>query len=219
MNGVHDMGGQECHGAIELGPDTNFHDDWEKQVLAMTLAMGATGTWNLDQSRFARESILPSRYLSIGYYRIWLEALESLLQQFDLISGDELSAGKANGEPKPVKKILRAGTVADVLKAGGPVDRPISNKARYAVGDEVRVNNLHSPGHTRLPGYIRNCKGVIHKIHGSHVYPDSNALGLGEDPQWLYNVSFSANELWGSARSQHNVVHVDCWEPYLGSVD
>jgi len=186
VNGVHDMGGQECHGAIDVGPDTKFHDDWEKQVLAITLAMGATGTWNLDQSRFARESLIPSRYLSIGYYRVWLEALESLLLQFDLVSDAELKTGSSIDTPKNVKRILEAGTVASVLN-------------------------------TRLPGYIRNCTGVIHKIHGAHVYPDSNALGLGEDPQWLYNVRFSAQELWGKSRPQHSVVHVDCWEPYLGA--
>jgi len=217
VNGVHDMGGQECHGAIDVGPDTKFHDDWEKQVLAITLAMGATGTWNLDQSRFARESLIPSRYLSIGYYRVWLEALESLLLQFDLVSDAELKTGSSIDTPKNVKRILEAGTVASVLKKGGPVDRAVTSKARYSVGDEVTVNNLHNPGHTRLPGYIRNCTGVIHKIHGAHVYPDSNALGLGEDPQWLYNVRFSAQELWGKSRPQHSVVHVDCWEPYLGA--
>jgi len=58
MNGVHDMGGLQCFGKLSLDDkDTLFHHEWEKQVLALSLAMGATGTWNIDQSRAARESL------------------------------------------------------------------------------------------------------------------------------------------------------------------
>jgi len=57
--------------------------------------------------------------------------------------------------------------------------------------------------------------GVIHKVHGCHVFPDDNASGAGENPRWLYNVKFAAQELWGQSRQQAEYVHVDCWEPYL----
>ena len=39
--------------------------------------------------------------------------------------------------------------------------------------------------------------GVIERVHGAHVFPDSNAHGEGENPQWLYTVRFSGRELWG----------------------
>jgi len=59
MNGVHDMGGQHCHGPVIVESDESlFHHEWERRVLALVLACGATGTWNLDQSRFSRESHL-----------------------------------------------------------------------------------------------------------------------------------------------------------------
>lgn len=215
MNGVHDMGGLECYGPIEYEPDEKFHDDWEKQVLAITLAMGATGTWNLDQSRFSRESLEPSEYLSIGYYRIWLKALESLLLKHELVSEQELETGQSHSKPKPVKRVLKAKDVTAVLKKGGPVSRQVAHKPRYSMGDRVRVNNIHTPKHTRLPSYIRNHVGVVHAIHGAHVYPDAHAQGLGEDPQWLYNIKFQASELFGESRPQHDFTHVDCWEPYL----
>jgi nitrile hydratase subunit beta len=50
-------------------------------------------------------------------------------------------------------------------------------------------------------------------VHGTHVFPDSNAHGLGEDPQWLYTVRFSALDLWG--KDTADSVSIDLWEPYL----
>ena len=38
---------------------------------------------------------------------------------------------------------------------------------------------------------------MIESLHGCHVFPDSNALGEGENPQWLYTVRFNARDLWG----------------------
>ena len=208
MNGV--------HGPIEIDPDEAlFHHPWQRTVLGMALAMGATGTWNLDQSRFMRESLPPDYYLSAGYYRIWLAALEKLLVQHGLITKQELTSGLSTHSPMKLKRLLTASQVAAALAAGSPVDRAEHSPAGFAVGDAVTVRHRHVPGHTRLPGYLRGHKGVVHRVHGCHVFPDSHAQGLGEDPQWLYNVCFTAQELWGSARLQAAAVHVDCWQPYL----
>jgi len=215
MNGVHDMGGLECFGPVVPEPDELFHDEWEKQVLATTLAVGATGTWNLDESRFSREALPPDQYLSIGYYRIWLSALENLLVKHGLVNAEELKSGQSLTPPATIKNVLEAKDVTAKLRAGSPVDREVPSKPCFAVGDLVRVVNRHTLTHTRLPAYIRNHSGVIHKIHGAHIFPDSHAIGEGENPQWLYNVRFEAADLWGDARATDGSVHVDCWEPYL----
>ncbi len=78
----------------------------------------------------------------------------------------------------------------------------------------MRTRTINVPTHTRLPRYCRGKQGTIMAIHGAHVFPDSNALGLGEQAQWLYTVRFSAAELWG-ADTTATAVHVDCWESYL----
>jgi nitrile hydratase len=52
-------------------------------------------------------------------------------------------------------------------------------------------------------------------LHGIHVFPDSNAHGLGEQPQPLYSVRFEARELWGESAEPNEQVHLDCWESYL----
>jgi len=82
-------------------------------------------------------------------------------------------------------------------------------------GDAVVTRNVHPHGHTRLPRYVRGKRGVIHRLHGIHVYPDTNAHGQGEQPQPLYSVRFEGRELWGESAEPNEQVHVDCWESYL----
>jgi nitrile hydratase len=72
---------------------------------------------------------------------------------------------------------------------------------------------MHPAGHTRAPRYVRGHTGEVVRLHGAHVFPDSNALGRGENPQWLYTVRFTAKELWG--RANDDTVMLDLWEPYL----
>ena len=53
-------------------------------------------------------------------------------------------------------------------------------------------------------------------MQGFHVFPDRNAHGQGEAPQWLYTVVFDAAELWGrDARSGRQRLSIDAWESYL----
>jgi nitrile hydratase len=65
-----------------------------------------------------------------------------------------------------------------------------------------------------LPAYARGKLGVVERIHGAHVFPDTNSQGLGESPQWLYTVAFDEQELWGE-QTQRSIISVDAFEPYL----
>jgi hypothetical protein len=56
---------------------------------------------------------------------------------------------------------------------------------------------------------------VVEHIHGAHVFPDSNANGAGEDPQWLYTVAFEGRELWGDDADSTVKISIDAFEPYL----
>ena len=79
MNSVHDMGGLQCFGPVQPEPhEPLFHAPWERQAMALTVAMGATGQWNIDQMRSARESLPPAQYLGMSYYQIWLKALQDM---------------------------------------------------------------------------------------------------------------------------------------------
>ena len=219
MNGPHDMGGAHGFGPVRPEQDEPaFHEPWEGRAFALTVAMGATGEWNIDLSRFARENRSPTDYLAKSYYELWLAGLEALLAEYRLVSAEELAAGRASGSPRPVKRVLAADDVARVLSLGTAVAREPTAPARFGPGDRVRARNMHPSGHTRLPRYVRGHVGTVERVHGCHVFPDSNAAGAGENPQWLYAVRFDGRELWGTESDPKLKVSVDAWEPYLEPV-
>ncbi len=188
------MGGM--HGLGPIAPDRDepvFHARWEARVLALTLAVGAWGRWNIDTSRHARERIPGPDYLRMSYYEKWLAALEDLMLTTGLITLDELGSGR----PTP-------GATRDVAA-------PVT----FAVGQRVRARNINPRGHTRLPRYVRGHLGVVERDHGAHVFPDTNAHGSGEQPRRLLGVRFTASELWGEGARAGDSVHLDLWDAYL----
>jgi nitrile hydratase len=209
-----DLGGRDMPGNIVPEPeDERFHAAWEPGALALTLAMGATGAWNIDMSRSARET-LPD-YAHLSYYAIWLAALTRMLEERDLVHADELAAGRMLHPAAPLSRVLHAADVAAVLARGTPTQRPATHPARFGVGDAVRTRDAQASHHTRLPGYARGRTGRIEAVRGMHVFADAHARGLGESPQWLYSVAFDGRALWGAQASAGSSVAIDAWEPYL----
>lgn len=219
----HDMGGRTGDGPVVPapgGPDgiSTAEAPWQERALAVTLAAGATGAWNIDESRAARED-LPD-YAGLGYYEKWLAALADLLVAKGLVEPAELTAGDALPAPLSARA-LRADRVAAVLAAGSPYARPARGPAPlFAPGDRVRTRarpaNAFAPGrHTRLPLYAAGKTGRVVLAHGPHVFPDHNSLGLGEAPEPLYTVVFRAADLWPDAESPDDEVTVDLWQSYL----
>ncbi len=93
MNGAHDMGGMDGFGHVEIETDEPlFHAEWERRAMALTVAMGFHGLWNIDMSRYARENRDPLGYLADSYYERWLYGLEVLLEQNGLVTREEISA-------------------------------------------------------------------------------------------------------------------------------
>jgi len=215
MNGGQDLGGQHGFGPVVPEPDEPwFHAEWERRAFALTLAMGGSGAWSLDASRHARESIPPALYLEAGYYRIWIEGLQALLLARGLVTPQELADGRVRAPARPLPRVVAAAGVAPMLARGTPTGRPAAGPARFAVGSPVRTIVCNPATHTRLPRYARGRPGTVVAVHGAHVYPDTSAHDLGEQPQWLYSVRFEAADLWGPDTTA-TAVFVDCWEPYL----
>ena len=222
MNGGADLGGMQGFGpVVQDGPDDgHYHADWESRVMGMVVALGACGKWNIDQSRHARESLSPADYLTFPYYRIWLEAAETLLLERGMISKEELEAARANrpASLSPAadhKGPLTRDKVWDGLHSlAGAADRPHTKEAGFQVGDKVTCRNIHPQTHTRLPRYVRGKTGVISAVLGHHVFPDESSKG-NEAAGWLYQVRFTAQELWGAQANPKDNVTLDLWEPYF----
>ncbi|NIB30906.1 nitrile hydratase subunit beta [Pseudonocardia sp. MCCB 268] len=118
------------------GPEqVRFHADWEKLVLALTLAAARPGGWSIDESRHARESPAPARVPEPQLLR-------------DLAGGDRSGcwsrtawrartssprAGRcAPAVPAPAP--LDAAGAAAVLATGAPTERE-ARSARFGPGD------------------------------------------------------------------------------------
>ena len=219
MNGGQDLGGTHGHGPVLPEPNEPvFHDEWERRAFALTVAMSRPGGWNIDMSRFARENRPADDYLAKSYFQIWLAGLETLMVERGLVSREEIEAGKVLLPPKPDVPTLAPQDVVPVIRRGASTERTPTGPAMFAVGETVRMKDIHPATHTRLPQYVRGHLGTIELNHGCHVFADLNSLGVGENPQWLYTVRFDGPELWGKDSDPTSSVSVDAWESYLERV-
>lgn len=213
---MHDLAGMTSFGAIEREEDEPvFHDRWEERVLAMTLATSIR-FGPIDRRRFALEQMDPAYYLQASYYERWLDRLARTCIETDLVTDGELASGEAHSAGTPTEPPPGVEAMESLIRQGVPVTRDTGRQdPRFSVGDRVRARNLNPSGHTRLPRYVRGHLGVIDRIHGTHVFPDTNARGEGENPQPLYSVRFAATELWGPSAPANDALYVDMWEDYL----
>ncbi len=232
MDGIHDLGGKQGFGRVDKrGADKAFHARWEAAVFAMMRAAGAAGAMvTSDRFRHSIERIDPRAYLDHGYYGRWLGGVETLLVEAGLVSQQEIN-----------ERALALGGTEDDLVAARPGDPPDpvgpmptqahsvraieAKQPRFSEGDIVLTRPHGVDGHTRLPAYARGREGRIVSCHDGWVYPDSNAHGQGESPQFLYTVSFSSEVLWGRPAGDRPAgdrpgfsVRLDLFEPYLEAV-
>ena len=216
MNGAQDLGGAMGFGPVEPEKDEPvFHAPWEARVLAVTLAAGALGEWTIDESRHAREVLHPALYYNASYYEIWLRGLERLLETRGLVDKGELASGRAHGPARETRRRkLAAPGFRQLLAKGTSFSRTPPAPARFSVGDRVRAKEMNPVGHTRLPRYARGKQGVVERVHGAHILPDTSSPA-GSEVAWLYTVAFPARELWGEDADPALRVSIDAFEPYL----
>ena len=179
--------------------------------------MGFSGLWNLDRSRYARESLEPKDYLQFGYFEKWLAGLINLLGENGIVKDGTESEDNFK---KSSFRVLEAKNVKKLLHMGGPTKRDSTTEKNFNLGEtvSVRANNSNTKiekGHTRLPDYVKGRTGKVIAYHGSHVFPDANAHFLGESPEALYSIEFKSQDLWGKCEHVEDTVVVDLWESYL----
>jgi nitrile hydratase subunit beta len=216
MNGVHDLGGMHGFGAIvREANEPLFHADWEGRVCAFEeILCEDAGYFTIDAFRYGIERMTPADYLRSSYYERWLTSIESNLIEQGIISDVELNARidllSRYPQTSPPATGISATTPATSMQPSAMPPAPLFN-----VGDAVLTRNVHPTGHTRLPRYARGKWGVIERCHGAQTFPDTNAHGLGEQPQPLYTVRFTAGALWGDTAETNQTVSLELWQSYL----
>jgi nitrile hydratase beta subunit len=222
MNGIHDMGGM--HGFGELPLEENepvFHQAWEARVLATNLALSPHLGSNVDRFRFLIESMSPTQYLNSSYYERWLTSMLAACAEHLIFNAEELAAIERGDVPAPIEtpaSALPASAIRQIVTSGQAAIHDYQGDPLFSVGQSVRAKNLNPTGHTRLARYVRGKTGEIITDNGNQVLPDDNGMQRGATLQRLYNVRFSARELWGDAANPRDSVCVDLWESYLDHV-
>lgn len=217
MNGIHDMGGMDNFGPVVAEENEPvFHDDWERTIFALTLAVFPAGYCKVDEMRRTTENIPPATYLQARYYEKWLYALEMIALEKDILTSEELEKGesirKEGGNllpPVPPEMIEFAMT--NPL----PVNLDMDIPAKFKAGDQIIAKNMHPLHHTRIPRYIRGRRGVVVEDHGIFLLADTNAHDGPDKPQHVYTVRFMARELWGEDAAAKDSLCIDLHDDYM----
>jgi len=220
MNGVHDMGGMQGMGPIRHeANEPTFHERWEGRVYALARVLRTrSGLWNLDAFRHGLEVLPPVEYFRMSYYEKWFAWLSTTV----VAAGDVTQAELETGSPAPgsARKaaLLAPEAVPSMVDRRASAWRDVAVAPRFKSGQRVSKRNVHPPGHTRLPRYVRGKSGVVFLDRGVFLFPDTNAHLRGEKPQHLYSVRFAAREVWGDQASRSDFIYLDMWDDYLERV-
>jgi nitrile hydratase subunit beta len=206
MDGIHDLGGMHGFGPVEVEADEpTFHERWEGRVYGMTGIGMVQALYNTSEFRHAIERMDPASYLTTSYYEHWLTALGTLLVEKGLLAEQELEGRAPSGFPR----------ARPVLTDRAPRPPAAGEAPHFEVGERVRVRDLHPPGHTRCPRYVRGREGVIVRADRPAPLPDVEAHDDDPPEEPTYCVRFDARELWGDQAEPGTEVTVDLWRSYL----
>jgi nitrile hydratase subunit beta len=202
MDGMHDLGGKQGFGTVNLNADSAlvFHGDWEKRINALYGLVVRHGVFNMDEYRHAIERMAPRHYMAASYYERTLTSLATLCVEKGVISQEELE--EAAGGAFPMSLSLGAGR------------SNLPTRQSFQAGDRVRVRNDHVGGHVRMPGYIRGQPGVVVSESPRYPFPDAHAHGVAAQDEPTYDVRFASAELWPESADKA-WVHVGVFQSYL----
>ncbi|QTI69078.1 nitrile hydratase subunit beta [Gordonia polyisoprenivorans] len=224
MNGVFDLGGTDGLGPVAVVEDEPiFRAEWEKPMFTMFSACFRAGFFGVDSFRHGIEKMDPATYLKAPYYEHWLFTIENASIAAGAVDPEELDRRTEyylKNPDAPLPEHEQSQELIDfvnaVVPAGAPAARETDKVARFSVGDVARVIDVSPYGHTRRARYVRGKVGTVIAHHGSFIYPDTAGNGLGENPEHVYTLKFTAEELWGAEAADPNgTVCFDVWDPYL----
>jgi nitrile hydratase subunit beta len=222
VNSVHDLGGMHGFGRVPYEENEPvFHEEWEGRLYALLRAIKLPLTRNTDEGRYALEQLDPAVYLSSSYYERWLIRTEKKSVEKGVLTEDQLDEQVAFFKAHPDAPMPNTQDPNAVELALGRVYRRPSmersqvSAPRFKVGDPVLTRNFHPKGHTRLPRYARDKRGVISAVRGTYDLADAVAVGLPPDAQPVYSVRFEGRTLWGESAEPGACVYIDLWECYL----
>lgn len=212
--------------------------------------------FGLDAARWYRETMDPADYINGDYYSYWLTAICGFISDYgaaalgiqaaDLLrlkitTSAELKRNQAirkvafHQNVPAVAGPHHAGELAGLFDSteydpaqAGSIDA-IGKKARFKVGDRVRVRQVRGNWHTRCYPYVRGSEGVITVNYGlteekpgrfdgqyHGPYPEVACQSRQKFYTPVYGVRFKGADVFGDTNVDPRLsVNLDLWEPHL----
>ena len=155
----------------------------------------------------------PADYLRTSYFGRWLHSTQKGLIEGGFLTQSEIDDRTRELQQSNFEAQAPRAPILSIAKPAQPESDSVVQ--RFAVGDSVRVRNVHVAGHTRCPGYLKGKAGVIRRCYGHEILPDTNAHLLGDRPQVVYSVTFTGSEIWGESGDPRQLLSIDLWDSYL----
>ena len=89
-----------------------------------------------------------------------------------------------------------------------------ADRARFNIGDTVRVKSDFVPGHVRMPAYLRGKSGRVISRSSAFPFPDAEAHGVPSTHEPTYDVLFRTEDLWPGNTDPAELV-ASVFESYL----
>ncbi|KAA1014350.1 nitrile hydratase subunit beta [Paraburkholderia panacisoli] len=239
----HSLGGLENLGPVNVETRV-FIEPWEKRIFGIHTVMMAESThlsdalpkypvatlpttfrntWTWASLRTGAEGMQPFEYFKYRYYEKWLMGISQFFIDQGYVSADELAQKTAHYRAHPDAPLPEqpnpaiASQINDYLAKGDSGLNALIQAPRFEPGAEVCIADPAAVDHTRLPGYLRNKRGVIEFVYpGAYSYFVSTGPdGIGK-PMPVYRVAFKAEDIWGKDKSEPNTtIYADLYEAYL----
>jgi nitrile hydratase beta subunit len=230
----HNLGGLENLGPINFEKKV-FVQPWEERIFGIHVAMMGLSNhlpvdsvptkfnseWTWADLRKGAEAMHPFEYFKFRYYEKWLGGISSFFVEQGYITQEELDEKMAQFLNSESESLPGGGNpeidaqVIKYLRVGDSPKRDTDLNPKYKVGDEVVIKDLPPADHTRLPGYLRDKKGIIDTVYeGSYTYFCKTSDGIGE-PMPVYCIEFDPKDLWGDLSEANSTVYADIFEAYI----
>lgn len=244
----HTLGGLEGLDPINFETEV-FVEPWEQRIFGIHTAMMALSNhlntslpdyeidqvptqfksfWTWGHLRMGAEGMHPFEYFRLRYYEKWLGGISGFFVEEGYITQTELEERTAlfleNSTPEAPPSADMEETAIDTqvvkyLTEGDSPLRPLPAPPKFAVGDRVRVKNIPSGDHTRLPGHIRGKTAEVVKVYDgafTYFFPTTDGLGT---PMPVYSLAFKPEDIWeDSLIDPKSVYYNDIFEVYIEAI-
>jgi len=226
-----------------------FVEPWEKRIFGIHTAMMALSNhlptslpkydmksvptmfksfWTWGHLRMGAEGMHPFEYFRLRYYEKWLGGISGFFVSEGYITQEELDTRTAEilasselaeaplpsyGNPKIDMQVVK------YLKEGDSPMRDIADPPKFSLGEKVKIKEVNSADHSRLPGNLMGKVATVVRVYDSgfaYFFPTVDGIG---EPMPVYSLAFEADELWAESITEPNMIYYnDIFEVYIEAV-